>query len=182
MGNYHGRSRRPSSESLPLPRDFSTNAPTYTEGNGNFWAHSNYGWNEAIFTHPWVTWNPRYTLLNITDGTSNTIMFGEQYALCNGNNRLWAYYAPWNEALASEFHPPNLSQNPGANSTPPSAVPQLAPTVAQCNVWDLQAMDQSGTLVGMCDGSTRLVSTAIGGTTWYAAMFGMDGMVLGSDW
>jgi prepilin-type N-terminal cleavage/methylation domain-containing protein len=164
------------------PRDTSNPGDTYTESNGNVWAISNYGWNEAVFTHPYVAWNPRYTLLSLTDGTSNTVAFGEQYGLCGGSHKLWAYYAPWNESWAAEFHPPSLSSGTPLNWSPPATTPQNMPTVANCNPRNLQAMDAGGCLVSMFDGSCRSVHTSVSGTTWYAAMWPTDGLILGSDW
>jgi hypothetical protein len=43
-------------------------------------------------------------------------------------------------------------------------------------------MDSSGCLVGMMDGSTRLVSVHISPTTWVRAIWPNDGFVLGNDW
>ncbi len=37
-------------------------------------------------------------------------------------------------------------------------------------------------MVGMGDGSVRLVSTGVGMQTWTYAVFPNDGQVLGSDW
>ena len=158
--------------------------------NTSTWAIGNYAWNEAVFTDPYVTWNPRWRIpTNFPDGTSNTVIFGEQYGECTESNRtvyrLWASYAPWDEHISSEFHPPRLSKkvsNTPPVFGPPTATPQLEPTVRACDSSNLQAMDASGCLVGMADGSVRLVSTAVSGTTWFAACFPADGLVLGNDW
>ena len=168
------------------PRDPSTSATTYTDGNGYAWAYSNYGFNEAVFTEPYVTWNPRRTLASgFPDGTSNTILFGEQYGDCGSKHHLWAWYPPNDEQTAPELRPPGftvaLATTP-KTFAPPAAAPQLEPTVKNCNPQNLQAMDAGGTLVLLADGSVRLVSTSISGTTYYAALFTHDGLVLGSDW
>ena len=72
------------------------------------WGYSNYGFNEAVFTEPYVTWNPKRTLSGgFPDGTSNTILFGEQYGDCGTNHHhLWAYYPPNSERDAAEMRPP----------------------------------------------------------------------------
>jgi len=171
------------------PRDSSANGDTYTDGNGYVWGLSNYGWNEAVFTEPYITWQPNRTLAaGFPDGTSNTVIFGEQYAQCGQNPvrfKRWAFYPSGDEYDSSEFHPPRMSVR--INTTPPTfipptAAPQITPLVPACNASNLQAMDAAGTLVGLGDGSVRLVSSGISGTTWYAACFPQDGMVLGSDW
>jgi prepilin-type N-terminal cleavage/methylation domain-containing protein len=169
------------------PRDFSAQGDQFTDSSGDVWAYSNYGFNESVFTNPWVTWNPRYTLSSgFPDGTSNTVLFAEQYAVCGKYHKRWAWYPPNSEYEASEFHPGRISRSQNNNGKPPfippSQTPQLQPLVSACNASNVQALDAGGALVGLADGSVRLVSPGISGTTWFAAMFPNDGLVLGPDW
>jgi prepilin-type N-terminal cleavage/methylation domain-containing protein len=183
------RTTSPASQALKVyrsPRDPSTGLLAYTDGSGDVWGYSNYGFNEAVFTEPYVTWNPRRTLASgFPDGTSNTILFGEQYADCGTKHHLWAWYPPNDEKTAPELRPPGFTvahNTTPKTFSPPAAAPQLQPTVKNCNPENLQAMDAGGTLVGLADGSIRTVSPSISGTTYYAALFPHDGMVLGPDW
>jgi prepilin-type N-terminal cleavage/methylation domain-containing protein len=174
------------------PRDPSIAGNTWTDANGYVWGLSNYGWNETVFSDPYVTWTVNRTLANgFPDGTSNTVVFAEQYAECGTPTpvryKRWAFYPSGDEYDSSEFHPPRLSMrtNPPSGPpifTPPTATPQLQPLVSACNASNVQAMDAGGALVGMADGSVRSVSPSITGTTWYAAVFPADGMILGPDW
>jgi prepilin-type N-terminal cleavage/methylation domain-containing protein len=92
------------------PRDPSAPLDIWKETNGGTWAVSNYGANHAIFGVPCGSNTvSRMTLLGISDGTSNTVGFAEQYARCglgepdstsggppnNYFHKLWAYRAPW---------------------------------------------------------------------------------------
>jgi hypothetical protein len=46
----------------------------------------------------------------------------------------------------------------------------------------LQGPSSGGILVGLGDGSVRMVSTAISQATWIKAVNPQDGQTLGSDW
>lgn len=153
---------------------------------GTTYAYSNYAWNEAVFTTPYVTWNANYNIpAGFPDGTSNTVIFGEQYSQCGSANIGWACFAPnYQNSGASEFNTAQLcgltNQVPGPTTV--AVTPQLQPTMANCQAYNLQAMSAGGVQVGLCDGSVRNVSTSISGTTWARAIYPNDGLVLGSDW
>ncbi|QVL33023.1 DUF1559 domain-containing protein [Telmatocola sphagniphila] len=171
-------------------RDYTTPPDTWTEGNGGTWGYCNYGMNHAVFGTPYTSnTNAPKTILGITDGTSNTVAFCEQLSQCGiGNNtsstdptpKLWAYYPPWWWPQGPYFDT-RLMSNTSVN--PPTATPpQSQPSIAACNPYYVQALDASGCMTGMCDGSVRTVSTNVSPTTWYAALWPTDGLILGSDW
>lgn len=174
------------------PRDPSNAPDNFTGNPPALWAYTNYGWNGAVFTETNVTWNPKRKLTGIGDGTSNTVAFGEQYGICNSTStdftqqgqRLWGYPVYGATLLwMPYFNPPEISASNGAGGwQAPAATPQSMPTVANCSVRNLQAMDAGGCLVSMFDGSIRTVNTSVSGTTWYSAIWPNDGTVLGSDW
>jgi prepilin-type N-terminal cleavage/methylation domain-containing protein len=170
-----------------------------TTVNGVDWAASNYAANHPIFGYPgngtnWTgfannDWdNKGRKIATITDGASNTVMFGERYAKCSSGGSLWAYrntdpaptgpsYPGW---ARMSFFPANWTSN--NHSTPFTAVPpQNRPTVANCSPYNLQSFSASGCQVSMCDGSVRNVQTSISSTVWFAAIWPDDGQVLG-DW
>lgn len=174
------------------PRDPSNPPQNFTGNPPALWAYTNYGWNGSVFTETNVTWNPKRKLTGITDGTTNTVAFGEQYGICNNTNstatqqghRLWGYPVYGATLLwMPYFNPPEISASNGTGGyIAPAATPQSMPTVANCNIRNLQAMDAGGCLVSMLDGSVRIVGSSVGGTTWYSAIWPNDGGVLGSDW
>jgi len=188
------------------PRDPSSPSPIWKETNGGTWAVGNYGANHAIFGIPCGSNTvSRMTITAITDGTSNTVAFAEQYGRCGlgepdstsgapPNNyfyKLWAYRAPWRWERGPYFDTRLMSSgmagtNQGDNSactciaTSTAAVPQNQPTVAACNPYFVQAMDSSGCLVGLMDGSVRMVSPSVSGTAWVRALWPKDGLPPGN--
>ena len=164
--------------------------------NGVKWAASNYAANHAVFGSPgtatnWIPgpnsgWdNHGRKIVTITDGASNTLMFGERYAQCSSGGSLWAYrptdpaptgpsYPGWGRM---SFFPTNWVSND--KSTPFTTVPpQDQPAVANCSPYNLQAFSTSGCQISMCDGSVRTVPTSISSTVWFAAIWPDDGLIL----
>jgi prepilin-type N-terminal cleavage/methylation domain-containing protein len=113
------------------------------------------------------------------DGTSNTIVFSERYCICGINGvtanyieHIWAEdgqgAGPGSDNFAPEFHT--------------NALPQFAPTDLLCEATRVQSFAAAGIMVGLGDGSVRLVSSGVSQTTWAAALTPAGGEVLGSDW
>jgi prepilin-type N-terminal cleavage/methylation domain-containing protein len=134
------------------------------------------------------------------DGTSNTIVFVERYAICNLsgggiNGHAWcndSYPAGppaannqntvatsntspayWDDNVAAWTNPPN---------NPPLQLPQPQPSVSVCDPRRTQALYAGGMMVGLGDGSVRLVNSGVSQLTWNEALFPADGQPLGSDW
>jgi prepilin-type N-terminal cleavage/methylation domain-containing protein len=61
-------------------------------------------------------------------------------------------------------------------------LPQIKPSLAQCQVHRLTAMSAGGMLVGMGDGSVRMVSPGISRPTLARAIVADDGFPMGNDW
>jgi prepilin-type N-terminal cleavage/methylation domain-containing protein len=177
------------------PRDPSNPPDVWRESNGGTWGISNYAANHAIFGVPGSgNTDSRMTLQSISDGTSNTVGFGEQYGVCGTGewdttmgspnfNKLWAYNVTWAWQRGPYFDTrimSNNTTNPIDTST--AAPPQIQPTVANCNPYLLQSMDAAGCMVGLLDGSVRLVPSNISGTSWVRVIWPNDGLVVGSDW
>jgi len=190
------------------PRDPSDPLPIWKETNGGTWAVCNYGANHAIFGVPCGSNTiSKLKIEGISDGSSNTVGFAEQYARCGlgepdsttaapPNNyfyKLWAYRAPWRWERGPYFDTRLMSSgmkgtNQGDNSactcidTSVAAVPQAQPTVDACNPYFVQAMDAAGCVVGMMDGSVRMVSTSVSPTVWVRALWPNDGYVVDGSW
>jgi prepilin-type N-terminal cleavage/methylation domain-containing protein len=191
------------------PRDPSAPLKIWRETNNGTWAVSNYGANHAIFGTPCRNndegTTPKFNLAGILDGTSNTVGYGEQYAKCglgepdatsgaapnNFFHKLWAYRAPWRWERGPYFDTrlmsfgmagTNQADDSACTALPSStaAVPQNVPTPQACNPYFVQAMDGGGCIVGLMDGSTRMMTSSISGQLWVRAIWPRDGFK--NDW
>jgi prepilin-type N-terminal cleavage/methylation domain-containing protein len=159
------------------PLDTSTPNYIYTN-SGTTWGVGNYAANHAVFGVPNISWNAYRPIVDITDGTANTVMFGEKYGTCGSGGALWAYRPSDPQGWPTmSFFAPNWTST-GLTASPP----QVRPSIAACNPYNVQGFSLSGCQVSMCDGSVRTVSPEVNSATWYAAIWPTDGLVLGPDW
>jgi prepilin-type N-terminal cleavage/methylation domain-containing protein len=133
-----------------------------------------------------------YTVANIQDGSSNTIMFAEQYTqhlgAASGGN-LWAYPGidwswQWTPVFANRktHGTGTFTVQPNNQVKTVYGTPQIKPTIAQADKRLPQTAHTSVIQVLLGDGSVRGVSGSVTPTTWQAAILPDDGVVLGSDW
>ena len=111
------------------------------------------------------------------DGQSNTIVFAEKYAYCGANNQgsVWyrnnfsSTYGPYfNVRLGGPTYSFQVQPSPYTGPNCEYRIPTTAHT--------------SGILVGLGDGSVRLVNQGVSTQTWWAACTPAGGETLGSDW
>jgi hypothetical protein len=165
-------------------------------------AGTSYAHNEAVFAAGLAV-DPSFRNGNVgpvaripatfVDGTSNTIVFAEKYMICGpsaGNQA--AFY--WGETCLNCGSPGTYIGACNRLGSPPSVgspalfygsvtlVPQQRPSPTNCNPCMLQAPNSGGILVGLGDGSVRMVSSGISQTTWANAVNPQDGNPLGPDW
>jgi prepilin-type N-terminal cleavage/methylation domain-containing protein len=172
------------------------NAPNGNDGNPM--AATSYGANAQVFGQsagagaavPFtVTSSEGYARIpgTFTDGTSNTILFTDKYAMCNNSagsstsgGSIWgrrsvipSTYGPYIGYVAKDVG--------GYTVTPPFLV-QPSPYNGNCDFrWP--STPHSGTIqVGMGDGSVRGVSPGVSSQTWWSAITPNGGETLGSDW
>ena len=147
------------------------------------WAGTSYAPNAALFGSQTVTNNsrlPQYTIANIPDGTSNTIMATEQIAGCKngGSNfaRLWTVTwddQSWNPAVGYIWGDATWNQPPQTGVTV---------ALANCDRARAQALHTgvANTLLG--DGSVRSLNASITQLAWQYALTPADGNPMPSDW
>jgi prepilin-type N-terminal cleavage/methylation domain-containing protein len=105
------------------------------------------------------------------DGTSNTILYAEKYALCASNyTNYWGYQQ-------SMFAGGNWATNTGL-----AALFQTAPSPSACNYLVAQGPHTGVMNVGLGDGSVRSLSGSVSATTFWYACTPAGGEILGSDW
>jgi prepilin-type N-terminal cleavage/methylation domain-containing protein/prepilin-type processing-associated H-X9-DG protein len=149
---------------------------------------------------------------SIPDGTSNTILAAEKYALCENGTSLilsevmgasgnyggsfWAYCALSSPVLPAPMQHP-LAVYPGfeigfmtavnPNAIGPASLFQVQPTPytgpgSRCDPTLANSPHVGGMNVGLCDGSVRFLAQGLSPTTWWWACTPMGGEVLGPDW
>jgi prepilin-type N-terminal cleavage/methylation domain-containing protein/prepilin-type processing-associated H-X9-DG protein len=185
-------------KNLACPSD-----PTFGNGLGEGqWASGSYSGNFQVFGNPGAGNNGNAIQgtpnlkSSFADGTSNTILFAEQYAQRPfGRWKLWAH-GGWNPSWMPIFAYGSMdgTQNYNANmdsgsgsAGPNSKFETVSPQafVASGTATDIQAptaLHTSGLNVGLADGSVRNLNNGITPATWWAACTPSYGDVLGSDW
>ena len=150
--------------------------PSWQTGNN---ALTSYRYNGLAWFNPVGSqnWNgsPMFPT-SFTDGTSNTILFTEGFAIEGSLRNDWCsryngYYGVGPCYFAT-------------GGTPPFTAPGMTPQAAFSSYPSLPNAlgSASGIQTGLADGSVRTVNQGISGYTWYIASNPQDGQPLGSDW
>jgi prepilin-type processing-associated H-X9-DG protein len=138
----------------------------------NYWGATNYlaNYNSWAIPNNQSLWALPATFKDMTDGTANTILFGEGYQNCDSIGRIALY--SW------FYHNFGLDWYGNANQL----MFQDRPAVKDCDNWRAQSGHRGGMNVGMADSSVRVVAPGISQQTWTNALLATDGFTLGSDW
>ncbi len=116
------------------------------------------------------------------DGTSNTIVFAERYVVCGSFplTYLESGQGAGPSAGGDRFCPSLWFDQ--SNGVDQLTLPQFQPSASSCDPTRVQGVYSGGIMVGLGDGSVRLVNSGVGNPTWAHALYPNDGKPLGSDW
>jgi prepilin-type N-terminal cleavage/methylation domain-containing protein len=162
--------------------------PTYQVGNVGPWQETvgSYAVNGQVFVAN--RWSSSYGAFpsSIGDGTSNTIFFTEKEAQtlgsCPGNIYAlgYNYWWDWGPTLGTSAVGAEWGSQPvGAGVFYPLFHPS---PVGQACGNQPSTGHTGGIMVGMGDGSVRLVAQGVSPNTWWSAWTPAGGEVLGPDW
>ena len=182
-------------EYVPLKTYMCPSDPTAVAPSGA-WAVGSYAYNGMVFK------SSSLGLSNLpatfTDGTSQTILFTEQYggaspSFPNGYNSLWWWdYNSFQTPLGNDgdcgstgfsgasYTP--LFQTPVSYCTNTSNTVALSWTTISACMCRPVAPHSVVINAALCDGSVRTISSGVSGSTFYAACTPNNGDLLGSDW
>jgi prepilin-type N-terminal cleavage/methylation domain-containing protein len=185
--------------SQPVPTFVCPSDPSVGPGgvvrvNGISWGAASYASNSQVNAGGPGNPEGKRCLLAITDGTSNTILYAEKYALCtsaslalDGGN-LWAYCAtavfdlpPPMEPPYKRYHP-SFAGGPYTSGTGSKFQVQPTPFLGNCDPRRTSTAHTGGMMVCLADASVRTLAPSMSGTTWWAAVTPAGGEVLGPDW
>jgi prepilin-type N-terminal cleavage/methylation domain-containing protein len=160
--------------------------------NGIAWGVSCYAANSQV--HAPIPGNPqgKTRLAEITDGTSNTLLYAEKYARCSSvslgldGGSFWGYCATAAFDLPPPMEPPyklfpasfaiaNRSIGPGSKF-------QVRPLEGDCNPNRAATAHAGGIQVCVADGSVRTLAAAMSANLWWAAVTPWGGEPLGAPW
>jgi prepilin-type N-terminal cleavage/methylation domain-containing protein/prepilin-type processing-associated H-X9-DG protein len=139
--------------------------------------HASYAQNGQVFTEGYWAKNTLRYPASITDGTSNTIFFTDKLAQCNSGNYPNNYWPDWGPVVSSY----NEGDPTGPYYTP-QIMPRMAGSVAVCNGGISSSPHTGGIIVGMADGSVRVVAQGISAYSWWVALTPAAGDVFSTDW
>ena len=112
-------------------------------------------------------WTAAQKFAQITDGLSNTVLFGEGYSDCDTVGRV-ALDSAFNDNFGIDWY-----GQPNTNMF--QVLPGLGTCDTCCDNWRAQTAHPGGMSIALGDGSVRSVAGSISQTMWTRALLPRDG-------
>jgi prepilin-type N-terminal cleavage/methylation domain-containing protein len=174
----------------PIPVAIKTYvAPSDTTNLASTQGLTSYASNWLVFTGTGASLTASFP-----DGTSNTVILMERFALANQftttgsppttTSTPQSHYWSGANTYVTASYTPAVTDSMGNVTMPAVSVgsPQYGATPATANDAQPQGFDTSGLQVALGDGSVRTVSSGVSALTWYYACNPSDGQPMPSDW
>lgn len=122
------------------------------------------------------------SVARFADGRSNTILFAEHYSIdCNQRVFSWASSEAVKSTAASGIRSPSfaflasddvvpLAQAGVTRGSKPGRTFQVSPQLVDCDPSVPQGLQRAGLLIGLADGSVRLISQSVNETVFWGAV------------
>jgi prepilin-type N-terminal cleavage/methylation domain-containing protein/prepilin-type processing-associated H-X9-DG protein len=172
---------------------YAFNAQVFAKCNPSSWSTDYTQWFSTGSSGQLTSWFNSATIPgSFTDGMSNTILFAEKFASCDGRlngqisgstvgGALWDYY---DTSTANGYYMPAVGVSYNAFSYGPNSKFQLQPLpyATNCDPTLGSTGHSGGCNVALGDGSARSIASSISNNTWWKAMTPSSGEVMGTDW
>ncbi|WDI42909.1 DUF1559 domain-containing protein [Bremerella sp. P1] len=150
--------------------------------HSNDWTFGSYEFNYHVFVGNSSTSTStgnvaQKNLADVTDGTSNTLMFAESLQRCGSQGTIWSH-GNWNVRWMPMFGGGKSGSDQLAYGT--TSVPQSVRKQSGCNSLRTTASGHPGGVnVTLADASCHFIPTTIDGTVWWNLVRHNDGNVVG---
>ncbi|HEY1381150.1 MAG TPA: DUF1559 domain-containing protein [Gemmataceae bacterium] len=162
--------------------------------SGRSWGVSSYAGNYLIFGEVTAAYHARSDQGaarlpgSIPDGTSNTILYVERYAVCEETATnlkracLWDWWqAVWTRP-GNDYRPTIGVATVTNDNIGPQSLFQVRPAAGACDPSRAATPHAGGMVITLADASVRTLAAGMSGQTWWAACTPAGGESLGADW
>ncbi len=161
---------------------------------GRPWGVSSYAGNYLVFGEVTPAYQPASDQgtarlpASIPDGTSNTILYVERYAVCELNTIglkracLWDWWQVQWTGAGNDYRPTIGFATSANDNIGPQSIFQVRPAAGNCDPSRAATPHPGGIVVTLADASVRTLAPNVSGPTWWAAVTPAGGEALAADW